>query len=862
MATITTNTYLDGGTARTAGETWTLNSGAKFTIRTDTRWHANAPASMTGSLGTVTLNSPGCQFYVDGTKVRWMPYNSGTGNVPAIGTTITQGGVSGYLLGVWSTITAAPTAVGSAMPATGFIKFREVTGGTYSAGALTGIGASATDADVTGWIEVVFDQSAIINPNINSLPTTMIGDWFYLGTTSGTAGQTIELPMNGGGANTNFNGVQIETAVGSGVYEWWPAIISASMTVANIATDQYRGKMVRSVPGTGLIIGTGSDGTAGYTPVAGLRIRTPNIFLRQCTTAARASNAAPGTTATRPQWCATAGSLGGNLYLRNVTWDWNLNLRSARKFDIEKCSFDTFFTTTEYVEEASRCVNSCMSYLASSTSPFTSLADNTEFSNNVFASVAGSALTFTSCYNIGINNNKFIGVGSTGSNNYLALTYCGNFTINNNSFIGGGINLTSSTNISMNTFDYISCSGGTTNATRTGTAVLSLTYVKDSTFNNLTFGSNGQTLPSCRYNSPVLSITSCDNANLKFTNFGTRTSPLVTDATYAPTYLALISGICSGIEFDRIYFSKLLTGTFNGFTRASNDIRLKNCSIVGASSFLMALTNDSYCKGMLGGYTLTSSTASPGLQSFDSFDSTYTTGYSIYSFFKPSNTVTSSFLYSSGANTAYYTSGQGAYLTALNDYAICEQLYFAKGHTSLQNAAITFAGANQANMSFQYQIDTGSGWNGTWKTCNGTNFAAETLDPTVGFKIKLKVTCTTAAAGNYVSTVKIATNCTASSIDNNLYPLVTATLGFTGLVTGSEVRVYTGSDPSSSVEIGGIESTSGSTFSLSQSNSGQTGYIVILAMGYQPIYLPYTFKSVDETLLIQQVIDRNYTNPA
>lgn len=37
MATITTDTYLDGGTARTAGEAWTINSGAKFTIRTDTR---------------------------------------------------------------------------------------------------------------------------------------------------------------------------------------------------------------------------------------------------------------------------------------------------------------------------------------------------------------------------------------------------------------------------------------------------------------------------------------------------------------------------------------------------------------------------------------------------------------------------------------------------------------------------------------------------------------------------------------------------------------------------------------------------------------------------------------------------------
>ena len=72
MATITTDTFLDDGTARTSGEGWTLNGGAKFTIRTDTRWHDGAPAGLTGSLGVINIASPGAQFVIDGTKVRWM----------------------------------------------------------------------------------------------------------------------------------------------------------------------------------------------------------------------------------------------------------------------------------------------------------------------------------------------------------------------------------------------------------------------------------------------------------------------------------------------------------------------------------------------------------------------------------------------------------------------------------------------------------------------------------------------------------------------------------------------------------------------------------------------------------------------
>jgi len=56
MATITANTFLDDGTARTAGETWTMNGGI-LTIRTDTRVHSNSPASMTGSIGATTTSA-------------------------------------------------------------------------------------------------------------------------------------------------------------------------------------------------------------------------------------------------------------------------------------------------------------------------------------------------------------------------------------------------------------------------------------------------------------------------------------------------------------------------------------------------------------------------------------------------------------------------------------------------------------------------------------------------------------------------------------------------------------------------------------------------------------------------------------
>ena len=202
MATITTDQFLDGGTARTAGEVHTFNGG-RLTIRTDTRWHANAPASMTGSIGggSVISATLGGGLILDATKVRWMPYTGGGGTVPAIGTTVTRGGVTGYLLGVWASLTAAPTAVGAAMPATGFLKFREVSGGPYAAGALTGITATAAGPDVAGWIEVVAQQAYNLNvPRLGEFKTR--GTWFDLGLTIGAAGLIDQVHTNGGGVGT------------------------------------------------------------------------------------------------------------------------------------------------------------------------------------------------------------------------------------------------------------------------------------------------------------------------------------------------------------------------------------------------------------------------------------------------------------------------------------------------------------------------------------------------------------------------------------------------------------------------------------------------------------------------------------
>lgn len=283
MATISVSAYNDEA-ARTAGESITINSGAVWTVRTDLRHHANAPASNLGSLASYTITEG--EIVWDSRNIRWMPYNSGTGNVPPIGTAISQGGVSGYLLGVWSAINVMPTAAGAAMPASGFIKFREVNNGTFAAGALSGIGASATGPDVQGWMSLPHDAAANFTvPRLGK--HTARGGRFFLADTTGTRGQTFQIPSDGSAA-VLAPGLMIETGVGSGEYEFWPALNGATngwshLHVGNATgTTDVRQKFLKAEAGGIMRMGETWSASATYASLAAQASTYAQISVASC----------------------------------------------------------------------------------------------------------------------------------------------------------------------------------------------------------------------------------------------------------------------------------------------------------------------------------------------------------------------------------------------------------------------------------------------------------------------------------------------------------------------------------------------------------------------------------------------------
>ena len=129
-----------------------------------------------------------------------------------------------------------------------------------------------------------------------------------------------------------------------------------------------------------------------------------------------------------------------------------------------------------------------------------------------------------------------------------------------------------------------------------------------------------------------------------------------------------------------------------------------------------------------------------------------------------------------------------------------------------------------------------------------------------GATVSGTLTLTNTSGGNVTVLLSPSVTVVNSGPNITVDQIVTYALTLTGLQSSSEVRAYTGTDPTTSVEIAGIESSS-TSFVISHTVGGQAGYIRVVSLGYIDVYLSITYPSADQSITIQQQIDRQYNNP-
>lgn len=768
MATITTDTFLDGGTARTAGETWTCNGGI-LTIRTDTRWHSNSPASMTGSLGAVTISATlGGGYYIDATNVRWLAITGGSGSA-AIGTTVSQGGVSGYFLGYWASLTSTPsTTIG----ATGFIKLREVTGGTFSAGALSGITATASGADVTGWIEVVHDQGiAITVPRLGKFQTR--GDWFYLDNTTGSVNQLIQIPTNGS-ATAYVPGVWIETSSGSNIYEYYPSLYAGGMTTTNLGTDA-RSKFVCMETNGNIRIGHNGTTAVGYVPASGCKVRIPNILGRQCATGTRATNAIPhATVATRPDFVTTSA---GAIDMEYFATDWYLNfvqpylIRSVHTATFERFLMSEVATALD-IDDCG--ISHSTTYDVRSFNATSCFAGGTIQNSKFHRFSAGSAdhsFEIVYCKDITVTNvQSGIITFARSSGMSFQVTQSRNITFNSCYSFNSALQITSSFDCTINDHDHCDRYVSTTNTTG-----IYAVYILASSDNILVDGVTFGLLGTIANVHPYLGIFNVgQSSNLKLRNIGSRTTALSGGSANNPAYIFVSAGNNDTVKLQRIYMTPTRTGAISTI---NSDKNMTYEHVYGDMGDTMVVADlNSTVKNCGGTNTTTGQVSVYGTHFWDAFTSD-TAGRVILSMNEPTAETTS--LVSYVAGNPVFTSAGNLYMPTINDEVIMESSYFVKGCTALTNTApivtgtnVTYSsGARWGNHDIYYQINTGSGYGGIWKDLTASNLSGETITASTGFKLKYRLVCATTSTTNLLTYIRIATTSTLASQTDNLYPL-------------------------------------------------------------------------------------------
>lgn len=793
MATITVDTFLDGGTARTAGESWACNGG-RLTVRTDTRWHLNAPASMTGSLAAVAISATlGGGYTLEGRNVRWLAFAGGSGTVPAIGTTITKGGVSGYFLGVWAAITSAPTAVGAAMPATGFIKFREVTAGPFTAGALTGITATAAGADVVGWIEVVHDQAAAITvPRLGNF--TVNGSWFALGTTTGVANQLVQCPTNGS-TTAYVPGVWIATTatpLTDEDWEYYPSIYVAGMIAANLGTDA-RSKFVCMETNGAVRIGHNGTTAIGFIPPAGRQIRIPNVIGRQCTAAARATNVIPSATAaTRPSFFTTSA---GSIDIKCFMADWQLNF--AQPYAVKAHSVATF--DYFYVSECATALN---------------IYDG---GNGTSASIDARTFNITSCFAggtidkwksprhlSGTTDHAFEVLYSSGqtisrvesgivtfarSTGYpFQFTQSSGLTVNNCVQYNGPMNFTTCFDCVVNNLNHVDRYVGATDATTGVYAVVATASCDNITVDGVKFGLNGA-IANCH---PYLGIFNASlSKNIKFRNAGTRAAILNGGSANQPAYIYVSGGNNQNVKVQRCYMQPTRTGAVSTLN-SDKGVTYEHVYGDFADAMTIADLNTSV-KNCGGTNSVTGQSSVYGTHFMDMFVSD-TAGRVLLAMNEPTAETAGGV---TQIGTPAFTSAGGLVLNNVADEVQWEMHYRALGVSAMANALPVVTGTNVTystaarwgNHDLYYQIDKGAGYGGTWLDLKQSALAAETgIDPAIGFKLKIRAVCAIAATTNLLSFIRMDTVSTLAAQSANLYPLDTASVSVNGLVDGSRVK--------------------------------------------------------------------------
>lgn len=580
--------------------------GGYLTVDQHTRY--GVAQNTSAAMGNITMSAvSGGTIEFTSVLVRLVPFSGASGVVPNVNTTISQGGASGKLIGVYTGLTSAPLASGATIGPTGYTLIRQWNSVSYtSAQALTGITATTAGVDRAGWLEIVGVDA--LTATVNRLNTFKVrGDWYdFEGrTTDGNRTTRYQIPSNG--SIMYLAGVWVETGTASDIYEFYPCAGLLAATSGTTASDELRGK-VCWISTTGLV-GFGYDGTnstGGYCPPSGRRIRIPNIFFMTCTSAAKTVNSVPQTTLANRYDFTTTG--GGVIDIKNAMLNWYPSFNQPYSVSLSGVGITSQLLCTEIAAPIAWS-DVGVGDTTGNTQIALSMAlcfaggtmDKCTWSRTAQAASGAYVQSLTDLDGFTITNERKIsfvkaGNATTGS---ATLVRVANSSWTNTKLGGGRVFMTTCTNVSYNNTIYYDNPFRTT-----ASAIPMYTFDIGTNCSNITFDGvsfSGLTLVQ-PYNG-ILQIGAAGCSNIKLRNLGTFSSPLDLGGTRL-----------DGITWTRVTTTATITSPSHGLTTSdiiyvivsssagAISVATKTVTVTNINTFTFTCTNGGDAAGTISYY--------------------------------------------------------------------------------------------------------------------------------------------------------------------------------------------------------------------------------------------------------------------
>lgn len=797
----------------------------------------------------------------DGRQVRETAFSSGSGALPTVGTTVTwgAGGTAGSGKVIEQTSGTGTSGVLTITKQSGENPNGTITDGTW---------AATVDTDKVGYLKVYIREAQYINAADGEAKHRVYGEWYEVGVGDGTDNQVFTLPHAG-----IQPAIWVETGNGTDEFEIWhnvnntndSAVYYDQLTDWGATFESGKVFEQRALSST-LTFGTAAGGGA---PPSGARIRIPNVHF--------------GTTSAVDETVESLSSYSSNTGCARAFFSGQMASIIVDKANLSTCwtsfndSVDGVFTNllTAIHAATSSFFNRISSSITFNECAFVSGrgVSTGDWANYAFQPTdCGGDVVFNDCVFVSLGNNAAFalttsdGITFNGTNKFA--------TARQNENSSNAVYLATSSNITFNgevivlnnQFEMTNVSNVYVASLAIGQLVAHGPTENNQVAINFSAQTSNVTIDSIRalddggagktefHRSHLVALADCNNITIR--NAGSITNKLSSPSVGA---LANITGFCKNIYLRRLWFDA--TGPFKlieGMTSAS-DVNVDNCSWNYNSEIEPDSTRSLY-RGVHGG------SAGPGQTGgieddygavlasifFDIFTSD-TTGAVVLVFTPPGQKFAANVTVT-GGDPSFNGIGD-LYLRAVGDQVVWTWPHAILGHTGFQNVAHTVTGTNTGNMTYEYALDTGSGY-GAWKTVSGANLSAESISPT-GFRIKFRFTCTTANENNLVRGFWVQTTTTLAAQAANLYPLSTTRLTLTGVVPGSDVVILPAGGESPLLS---VDATPVSTVTFDY-ETVQNVDICVYKAGYTPFAIRnYPLSTSAASLPIAQVADRNYVD--